>query len=210
MSENITLALETGVGGGSLSIFKNQILIDSYVGELNISRSEELLEYIITLLEKNGIKKRDISLLAVSNGPGSYTGLRIGFGVIYGLEDGLNVACQGVSVLQAMTFEKRNKEKVLTGFLMSHNEVCWQSFSLGAATNDPQTTLFSEFMAEILPNEYEDITLNDALKKKLDDLSVGNKVDCTVIKNLSYYVGLSVINNYGSDNPKINYLIKTS
>lgn len=208
MSEDFTLAVETGVGGGSISIFENRTLIDSDVSERNVSRSEELLADINSLLKKNGIAKSDITLIAISNGPGSFTGLRIGFGVVYGLQDGLGINCKSVSVLQAMTLENRNKEKVLAGFLYSKNEVCWQSFDCGSAINEPQITTHKDFLAEIMRGKYNDIIINQALRQFLDEEKFADAINLTVIENLSSVVGLSCINGIGSDKDNIKYISK--
>lgn len=217
MKTGITLAVETGVGGGSLAVFERQTLLDSLISEQNASRSEILLTDINALLQKNGIKKKDINLLAVSVGPGSFTGLRIGLGVIYGLRDGLGIECRGVSVLEAMNFGVRQKEKTVTAFLYSKDEICWQSFERGKASAKPQIVLFREFVEQISADSSESIVIDQRLNRVLNQsLACDNDPDglplsfskFNVVENLATAVGISCIQNYGSDKVNTLYLSK--
>jgi tRNA threonylcarbamoyladenosine biosynthesis protein TsaB len=101
-SKNIIIGLETGLDGGGISILDNENTVDSVCGSGNISKSEDLLSLLEGLLEKNAIKKREIGLIAVSDGPGSLTGIRIGLALAKGLGDALSVPVRYISILDAM------------------------------------------------------------------------------------------------------------
>jgi len=76
----------------------------------NISHSENLLPMVDYALKVAGVRAEDIELFAVANGPGSFTGIRIGVATIKGLafaeslcgDGGAN--CVGVSSLQALAY----------------------------------------------------------------------------------------------------------
>lgn len=64
--------------------------------------SKGLLGLIGESLEKVGISADKLDLIAVSTGPGSFTGIRVGLGVALGLSDSLGIKITGVSTLTAL------------------------------------------------------------------------------------------------------------
>lgn len=75
------------------------------------SHSEKLTVFIQKVLNDAGIKLNEIDAVAVSKGPGSYTGLRIGVSVAKGLCYALNIPLISVDTLQAMAFGISKTEK---------------------------------------------------------------------------------------------------
>ncbi len=75
-----------------------------YVDETIVDRthSKEILPRIIALLEKAGINKGELDLIVYGQGPGSFTGLRIGVGVVQGLAYGLDKPVVPVSSLACL------------------------------------------------------------------------------------------------------------
>lgn len=66
------------------------------------SHTEVFIPLIHTLLDSCGVTIDEIGLFACTNGPGSFTGVRIGVSVIKGLAFGRNVPCAAVSSLEAL------------------------------------------------------------------------------------------------------------
>ena len=69
----------------------------------NFSHSEKLLNFISELIDSSEIILSDLNAVAVSMGPGSYTGLRIGVSTAKGLCYGLDIPLISVSTLKAMS-----------------------------------------------------------------------------------------------------------
>jgi tRNA threonylcarbamoyladenosine biosynthesis protein TsaB len=67
------------------------IIIDHFEGDLRFNQSEQLLQIVEGLLSKNGLSKNELSSINVNNGPGSYTGIRIGLTTANFLAFGLNI-----------------------------------------------------------------------------------------------------------------------
>ena len=80
------LNIETSTKNCSVSIAQNgeNIAIREMANE-GYSHAELLHVFIEKLLEENGLKTKDLHAIAVSQGPGSYTGLRIGVSAAKGL-----------------------------------------------------------------------------------------------------------------------------
>lgn len=135
MNRELTLAIETGIAGGSLSLLRNGSEIDFWKGVDKVSRSEDLLLNISNLLAKNNLNKNEIKRIAVSCGPGSYTGVRVGIATAKGLQSALKCECYGVSLLESMVLKTKNAGEVITGFAVGKNDVCWQIFETDGAGN---------------------------------------------------------------------------
>lgn len=114
------LAVDTAASSGSVAIVEGVasehlagesaskcVMADaSVIGEINTgdvgTHSSWLLGAIDTLLKSTGIGKKDIDLFAISTGPGSFTGIRIGVSVIKGLAHTLGRPVVPISTLEAM------------------------------------------------------------------------------------------------------------
>ena len=68
------------------------------------THSENLTVFIEDLFSQTGCKPSELEAVAVSKGPGSYTGLRIGVSTAKGLCYGLGIPLISVSTLQAMAY----------------------------------------------------------------------------------------------------------
>lgn len=80
---------------------------DTVVDETDLGRthSQEILPRIEALLDRAEVAKRDIRCVVYGQGPGSFTGLRIGIGVVQGLAYGLNVPVVGISSLACLAHQ---------------------------------------------------------------------------------------------------------
>ena len=67
-----------------------------------MTHSETLLPMLDSAIKQYGASINDIELFAVSAGPGSFTGVRIGVATVKGLATPYNVPCAGVSTLEAL------------------------------------------------------------------------------------------------------------
>ncbi|MBR2742413.1 MAG: tRNA (adenosine(37)-N6)-threonylcarbamoyltransferase complex dimerization subunit type 1 TsaB [Clostridia bacterium] len=72
-----------------------------------LTHSQTLLTLVDQALKNANLTIDDVGLFAVSNGPGSFTGVRIGVSLVKGLAFGRDVMCAGVSTLEALA---RNAE----------------------------------------------------------------------------------------------------
>lgn len=79
------LALETATLAGSIAIVDD---VEGLIGEVKVSvkiaHSERLMPSVEWLLKASGISVNEIDVFAVSIGPGSFTGLRIGLSTVKG------------------------------------------------------------------------------------------------------------------------------
>ncbi|PBQ33080.1 tRNA (adenosine(37)-N6)-threonylcarbamoyltransferase complex dimerization subunit type 1 TsaB [Sphingobacteriaceae bacterium] len=98
------LNIETATTVCSVSISNNGELIFSRELNEGFTHAENLHLFIEQGLKESGIKAKDLSAIAVSKGPGSYTGLRIGVSTAKGLAYALNIPLISIDTLQLMAF----------------------------------------------------------------------------------------------------------
>lgn len=97
------LSIETATKACSVAIHKNEncISIVEHTDE-GYTHAENLSIFIDQALEKTHLNYNDLNAVAISKGPGSYTGLRIGTSTAKGLCYALDIPLISVSTLQAM------------------------------------------------------------------------------------------------------------
>lgn len=99
----LILTLDTATKNCSLALSKNGFVLESIDhNEGSFSHSEKLHVFIEEICTKASIKLKDIDAIAISKGPGSYTGLRIGVSAAKGLCFGLNIPLISVETLEVL------------------------------------------------------------------------------------------------------------
>lgn len=96
------LALDSTAKTSTVAILENDSLLGLFSANIKNTHSETLLPMIKSLLESLRLTNEDIDAYAVSEGPGSFTGVRIGVSTIKGLAFARNKACVGVSTIEAL------------------------------------------------------------------------------------------------------------
>lgn len=97
------LNIETATKNCSVSIAKDgQTIVCNELADEGYSHAEKLHVFIEEVIAKAGISAQDLNAVAVSQGPGSYTGLRIGVSAAKGLCYALNIPLIAVDTLQAL------------------------------------------------------------------------------------------------------------
>ena len=96
------LAFDTSATVASVALCENTGLLAEYTVNNGNTHSETLLPMIEALLAQFSLSVSDIDLFAVSSGPGSFTGVRIGAATLKGLAFGSDKPCVGVSTLRAI------------------------------------------------------------------------------------------------------------
>lgn len=109
------LALDSTAVVASVAVCEDEQMLASFTINGGNTHSETLLPMIEASLKLLHITpdNNSIDLFACSEGPGSFTGVRIGAATIKGLAFGKNKACIGVSSLEALAFNLRGFDGIL-------------------------------------------------------------------------------------------------
>lgn len=98
------LALESSAVACSVCLCEDDFLIAQSYENSGLTHSVTLLPMAEQLLRNCGVELKDVDVIAVAAGPGSFTGLRIGVSAAKGLAWALEKPCAKVSTLEAMAW----------------------------------------------------------------------------------------------------------
>ena len=108
----LILLIETATKSCSVSLSsENKIIACKEEVNKQYSHAEKLTVFITELFKTQDFSIKDLDAIAVSKGPGSYTGLRIGVSTAKGLCYALDIPLISVSTLKAMAFRMAQKEE---------------------------------------------------------------------------------------------------
>ena len=96
------LAVDTSATPVSCAVLQDDRLLASYYAHTKSTHSQTLMPMIEHALHISGLTMQDVDALAVNNGPGSFTGVRIGVSAVKGLAFAEKKPCIEVSTLDSM------------------------------------------------------------------------------------------------------------
>lgn len=121
-------------------LFENGKIINNLKIENIITHSKFIDEKIKDFLSKNNINITNIDNFAISVGPGSYTGIRVGYSFILGICEALNKQIITINLLESMKF-----------YFENDNNIC---FPLINANNNNIYSIINEQNVKININEF--------------------------------------------------------
>jgi len=108
----LILAADTSLPIFSVALLRDRLLAGAVAMEGKSSRNEKLLPAVDWLLTESGIDRREVDLFAVTRGPGSFTGVRIGLATIQGLALALGKPICAMSTHEAIALGEGDSEKI--------------------------------------------------------------------------------------------------
>ena len=98
----LILAFETTAKAGSVALLDEKKLLGESYQNTGLTHSQTLMVMAEDLLKQCGKTVSDVTAVAVAEGPGSFTGVRIGVAAAKGFAWGGELPCYGISTLEAM------------------------------------------------------------------------------------------------------------
>ncbi len=98
----LLLAFETSAKAASVALFDGEKLLGESYQNTGLTHSQTLMVMAEDLLKQCNHIPADVEAVAVAEGPGSFTGVRIGVAAAKGFAWGKNIPCYGVSTLESM------------------------------------------------------------------------------------------------------------
>ena len=98
----------------TIGLFKDNTLIMQKEKESEKSHSIYLVPMIDEILKENNIECQDLSEILVVNGPGSFTGIRLGVTVAKTLAYTLNIPIKTISSIEAISASIKDDNKIIT------------------------------------------------------------------------------------------------
>ncbi|TJX14904.1 tRNA (adenosine(37)-N6)-threonylcarbamoyltransferase complex dimerization subunit type 1 TsaB [Tissierella creatinini] len=175
------LGLDTSTLMTTCAVIDDDKLIGEYSLSQDMSHSEKLVPMVEEMLKNVDLKIKDMDLFAVSLGPGSFTGLRIGLASVKAFAHITDKPLVGVSTLEALAFNlpynrivvpmiDARRQRVYTGIY------AWEGEELKTLL-DPCILEIQELLEKL--KSYDDLVVNGdgaiAFKEEIKK-NLGNKV----------------------------------
>ncbi len=107
------LGIDTSAGAASVALCDDERVLGEFFINTKLTHSQTLMPMVQSLLENTQHALEDVDAFAVANGPGSFTGLRIGIAAIKGMALAADKPCAAVSTLHALAYNLRGFEGVV-------------------------------------------------------------------------------------------------
>ena len=102
----LVLAIDTSTKAGSVALFDDKKgLLGEIIINIDRNHSDTMMKAIDYLFEISKKKIDDLSKIAVTEGPGSFTGIRVGMGIVKGLVFGKNIEVVSMNTLDLLAEE---------------------------------------------------------------------------------------------------------
>ena len=128
------LAVDTAGKSCAVAVMRDDTLLYEAQCNNGLTHSETLLPMIDTALRACHLTVNELDVLGATNGPGSFTGLRIGLSVIKGLAQPRQIPCVGVSTMAALAYGVNGAGKVIAAQDARRGQVYWAAFDLADHT----------------------------------------------------------------------------
>ncbi len=187
------LSLDSSSVSASVAITENKtVLAENFINS-GLTHSQTLMPMVEkTLLDANASIK-DIDLFAITNGPGSFTGVRIGIASLKGMADALGKKCVAVSTLEAIAKPLENEDVIACAVMDARcNQVYTAIFQNGKRLCDDKAVLIDELGEELKSYNKKVVFIGDGsilCYEKLKDV-VTNAV--VADESIRYVHGVSV------------------
>ncbi len=152
------LGIDSSAVSASAAVVSNgKVISESYINT-GLTHSQTLLTLIDQSLKNASFTVNDIDLIAVTNGPGSFTGIRIGIATAKGLAAPTAIPCFAVSTLEAIAYPFKNHR-------------CTALAVMDARCSQAYTAMFKCGNNEQVRISEDDALLLETLKSQLTSVS---------------------------------------
>ncbi|MBE6670613.1 MAG: tRNA (adenosine(37)-N6)-threonylcarbamoyltransferase complex dimerization subunit type 1 TsaB [Ruminococcaceae bacterium] len=151
------LALDSTAKTASVCICEDERLISIYSVTAGLNHSETLLPMVENALKTAQMNIDDIDMFAISDGPGSFTGVRIGVSLLKGLAFGKNKLCLGVSTLEALAYNLRGFKGLICPVMDARRDQVYNALFMSDGQNIKRLTEDRAIPLKELQTELESI-----------------------------------------------------
>lgn len=146
----ITLAIDTTSKTASCALTRDGRLLGVSTVDGILTHSETMLPMIEQLIKNLSLTVADVDIFAVTEGPGSFTGVRIGVAAIKGLAFDSGKPCVGVSTLEALARNLDGFEGLIVPVMDARRQQVYTAIFSGGKRLMPDSLLpLSELCAEL-------------------------------------------------------------
>ena len=156
------LAVDSSSVTASVAITENgKVLAENFINN-GLTHSQTLMPMVKKTINESGISVKDIDLFAITHGPGSFTGVRIGIASVKGMADALDKKCLPISTLEAIAEPLRNEDVIACAVMDARcNQVYTAIFNNGERLCDDKAVLIDELGEELKQYDKKIVFIGD-------------------------------------------------
>ena len=194
---NTVLGIETATERLSAALVTREAIHERR-SDTRSSHCELLPGFISELVAEEGLDMQDIDLVAVSVGPGSFTGLRIGIAVTMGFAHGLGIGTVGVNTLAALAWHSEATGLICPVIDARRSEVYTALYRIDGPGNTPPAVIHEpaalsvSALAGVLNGHGEPVTLTGPAAHTFGDFIADESAVPVTVVPLSHAVASAV------------------
>ncbi len=167
----ITLFIDTSLSDVSIALIKNNRILSSIIENTPNEHSIYTTYYIEKILKENNVLPKDIDLIMVVNGPGSFTGIRIGVTIakVFAYLENIKIIC--ISSLKSMALSYKGS------YILSLIDAHHNNYYMG-----------------LYDKEYNEV-IKEGFYKKEDLIKVINKYNPNIVSKDNIDIDNKTVNN---------------
>lgn len=182
------LGIDTSSANASTCILDEQTVLIELNNQEEKTHSQKLMPIIDEAFQKANLALDDIRLIACGLGPGSFTGVRIGIATAKAFADSKDLACVGITSLEALAYNLNHEGYICSLINANHDNVYAGFFHITLKNNYLQT----------LQSDFAFLDLKDKNNKLIDSSLldfIENNSKITLEYNVPlYFVGDAIYN----------------
>ncbi len=161
----IILSLDSTSVTASVAISENGVVLAENFINNGLTHSQTLMPMVEQTLKDSKKNIKDIDLFAITNGPGSFTGVRIGIASVKGMADAMNKKCIAVSTLETIAEPLKNEDSIACAVMDARcNQVYTAIFENGNRLCEDKAVLIDELGEELKQYSKKIIFIGDGAK----------------------------------------------
>ena len=172
------LALDTSSVVATVAVLEDEKLVGEYTLNHKLTHSQKLIPMIEELMKNCEIKPKDIDIFAVSLGPGSFTGLRIGAATIKAMAQALGKPVVGIPTLEALANNIQYSGELICPIIDAQKNLVYSAvYSWGQSEcveeNQQEVYEIEGLIKHLQGLSRKIIFVGDAVDKYRDDITSG-------------------------------------
>lgn len=129
MDLDLILALDTATAFAGIALWTPYRVLAEEIWLSNRNHTVELMPSVMRILERQGLSPTDLTGVAVTQGPGSFTGMRIGFSLAKGMALSLSIPLIAVPTLEVLAHGQSARYLPVRAVLQAgRGRLCWADF----------------------------------------------------------------------------------
>lgn len=174
------LAIESASVTASCAVADDEKVLGEYTLRHKKTHSEKLMPLIEDLMQELGLKLNDIDVIAVSQGPGSYTGLRIGAAIAKSLAFAADIKIVGVPTMKSLAANVYDEHKLIvpvmdakagriyTGIYKWENGECEEIMEQFPCNIDELIEILNEYKESVIINGDGSVNYRERIENSLN------------------------------------------